>query len=181
MVGVQVPVCRWGRGSWGRCAAIGLRPQVGRAARLEFQPQMGCLSGYCHLGGREDKGQGASGAGPAAPQLVGAGQPKVCPATQNPGQLLGRLRLGVFLWSLPLQPHLGSFSPPPPPSLLALVQAFTSLKKSLRSHDPSESPGRGWQSHGQGRAPTGRRPGEGGRYSSGKADSLEPSRSSAPG
>lgn len=78
VVDVQVQDCRWGKGvpgkmcSWGHPRwpkssgwVLGKMyswqvpdPQVGkRAAGLEFQPQMGCLSGYCHLGSREDKGQ----------------------------------------------------------------------------------------------------------------------------
>lgn len=75
---MQVPVCRLGRGpgenvqlevlggldtlggSQGGtgCSWQPQDPQVVEwAAKLEFQPQMGCLSVRCHQGGRQDKGQ----------------------------------------------------------------------------------------------------------------------------
>lgn len=82
--GVQVPVCRWE--VLGKvCSWQVSDPQVqevGSQAGISAPNRM--LSGICHLGGREDKGQGASEL-PAAPQLVGAGQPKPVLPPRTPG------------------------------------------------------------------------------------------------
>ena len=116
--GVQVPVCRWGRGSWGRCAAgRSQTPRWGSGqSGWNFSPKCDVYLDTATQEAEKIRDKGASEL-PAAPQLVGAGQPKAWPAIQNPGQLLGRLRLGVFLWSLPCSPTWASLPTPPHPSL----------------------------------------------------------------
>lgn len=103
--------------SWGKCAAG--RSQTPRWGNGQlgwnFNPK---LDAYLDTATKEAvkiRGKGASEL-QEAPHLVGAGQPRALPDTQNTDNPWRRLRLGVLLWDPALQPHSAP-SPTTSPSL----------------------------------------------------------------